>query len=270
GGLVGGGAALALLGRGRLSAGIATGGVLVGASLMVAAGALSPALALAMLVVLGVGYALIEAAGLSLLQRLTSDEVLGRAFAVVESGYWLATGVGAMLAPAVVALLGNRGAILAVGACLPLLVALRWRALARFEELAVVPAREFALLRGLPLFAPLPIAAVENLARRVTPRCVAAGEAVVHRGEPGEEFFVIAEGVMDVSECAGSPPPLTAGDFFGEIALLQDRPRTATVTARDGGLLYVLDRDAFLWGIGAHPRSNEAAAQVAAVRLQGG
>jgi MFS family permease len=268
GGLVGGGAALGLLGRGRLSVGIAAGSLLVGVSLMVAAGVLEPAVAVAMLIALGVGYALIETAGLSLLQRLTSDEVLGRAFAVVETTYWLTTGLGAMLAPAVIAVLGARGAVAAIGACLPLGVALRWRALHRFEEHAVVPEREFGALRALPIFAPLPIAIVENLARRVATRPVRAGEVVVRRGERGEDFYVVADGILDVTDVEGSPPALGAGDFFGEIALLRDVPRTATVTARRDARLYVLERDAFLSGVGAHRRSTEAAERVATTRLR--
>jgi MFS family permease len=270
GGLVGGGAALALLGRGRLATGLAAGGLLVGVSLAAAGLASAPGVALALLVALGIGYALVEVAGCSLLQRLTSDEVLGRAFAVVESTYWVATGLGAALAPVVVGLLGERGAILAVGACLPLVVLLRRRALLRFEEHAAVPEREFGVLRGTSVFAPLPPATVENLARRVAPRPVRAGQVVVRRGEPGDEFFVIADGVLDVSECSGAPAALGAGDFFGEIALLRGVARTATVTARGEALLYVLDREAFLGGVGAHPRSFEAAERVAAVRLEPG
>jgi Cyclic nucleotide-binding domain len=222
----------------------------------------------ATLAVLGVGYALIETAGLSLLQRLTSDEVLGRAFAVVETSYWLTTGLGAMLAPAAIAVVGPRGAVAAIGACLPLCVALRWRALHRFEEHAVVPEREFGALRALPLFAPLPIATVENLARRLGTRRVRAGETVIRRGDRGEDFYVVAEGVLDVSDCDGSPPPLGAGDYFGEIALLRDVPRTATVTARRDGRLYVLDREGFLSGVGAHRHSTEAAEHMATTRLE--
>src|SRR3954447_2378706 len=217
GGLLGGGAALGLLGRGRLSAGIAAGGLLVGISLIVVAVVLSPVVAIAMLAGVGIGFALIEAGGLSLLQRATSDEVLGRAFAVVEATYWVATGIGAMLAPVVVALLGARGAVLAMGACLPLVVGLRWRALSRFEEHAVVPEREFGALRRLPVFAALPLATVENLACRVTERAVHAGDVVVHRGDLGDNFYVVADGVLDVSVCGGTPPPLERGDCFGEI-----------------------------------------------------
>jgi hypothetical protein len=185
----------------------------------------------------------------------------------VESGYWLSTGAGAMLAPAVVGLLGARGALAAVGACLALLVALYWRALARFEEHAVVPEREFGALRRLPVFAPLPLTTVENLARRVATLAVPAGEVVVRRGEPGDDFYVVADGRLEVSECDGLPPGLAPGDFFGEIALLRGVPRTATVTARSDAVLYVLDREAFLTGVATHPRSSEAAEQSADIRL---
>jgi hypothetical protein len=221
-----------------------------------------------MLVGLGIGYALIEAGGMALLQRATPDEVLGRVFAVVETTYWVATGVGAMLAPLVVALLGARGAVLAVGACLPLAVALRWRALSRLEEHAVVPEDEFRVLRGLSVFAPLPLATVENLARHVGVRPVHAGEVVVRRGDPADEFYAVAEGVLDVSDCGGTPPPLRAGDFFGEIALLHECARIATVTAREEALLYALERDVFLNAISAHPRSSAAAHETATARLE--
>jgi MFS family permease len=268
GGLLGGGAALGLLGRGRLSAGIMVGGLLVGASLVVVATVLSPVLAIVMLVGLGIGYALIEAGGMALLQRATPDEVLGRVFAVVETTYWVATGVGAMLAPLVVALVGARGAVLAIGACLPLAVALRWRALSRLEEHAVVPEDEFRVLRGLSVFAPLPLATVENLARHVGVRPVHAGEVVVRRGDAADEFYAVAEGVLDVSDCGGTPPPLRAGDFFGEIALLHECARIATVTAREEALLYALERDVFLNAISAHPRSSAAAHETATARLE--
>lgn len=131
GGLLGGALALTLPSLRRDGAGAATGGVLVGVSLMTVALLESTGAAVAMLVVLGVGYALIEAASLSVLHRDTLDDVLGRAFAVVESGHWLATALGALMAPVILALLGPTGALWALGACLPVIVALRWRALAR-------------------------------------------------------------------------------------------------------------------------------------------
>jgi MFS family permease len=259
GGIVGGAAAISLLSRGRLAAGLAGGCLLVGVPLLVVAALPEVAVAVAMLTVLGVGYSLIETAGLTLLQRLTSDDVLGRAFAAVESNYWLTTGIGAMAAPPVVSLLGLEGALVAVGACLPLVAALRWRGLARFEAGVQIPERAFTLLRKAPLFAPLSIGTLENVSRRLTEVEVPAGEAVIREGEEGDRFYLIAEGEFDVSCTRGSFPPLGDGDVFGEIALLRNVPRTATVTARTDALLYALDRDAFLTAVGGHRFSTRTA-----------
>jgi predicted MFS family arabinose efflux permease len=267
GGVIGGAAALTLLRRGRLTAGLSAGGLLVGIPLMLIALAGSTAATVAMLILLGIGYALIEVAGLSLLQRLPSNDLLGRAFAVVESSYWITTGLGAIVAPLVVHLVGLRAALLAVGACLPLLVAFRWRPLALLEEGIRVPERPFKLLRAVEMFAPLPLATIENVSRRVDSVHVHAGETVVREGDSGDRFFLVAEGRLDVSCERGAYPPVGAGDVFGEIALLQDVPRTATVTARDDCLLYVLDRESFLWAVFSHASAAGAARRVVSERL---
>ncbi|HZN87987.1 MAG TPA: MFS transporter [Thermoleophilaceae bacterium] len=259
GGIVGGAAAISLLGRGRLAAGLAGGCLLVGVPLLLVAALPEVAMAVAMLVVLGVGYSLIETAGLTLLQRLTSDDVLGRAFAVVESSYWLTTGAGAMAAPAIVGLFGVRGALAAIGLCLPVVVALRWVGLARFEAGAAIPEAAFALLRSVPLFAPLSLGTLENVSRRLDEVEVSAGHAVVREGEPGERFYVIAEGEFEASNSRGTFPLLGEGDVFGEIALLRDIPRTATVTARTDGLLYALDRESFLAAVAGHRFASRSA-----------
>jgi MFS family permease len=268
GGLVGGAAAISLLSHGRLAAGLAGGCLLVGVPLTLIAALPEVWMAVAMLAVLGVGYSLIETAGLTLLQRLTADDVLGRAFAVVESSYWLTTGVGAILAPVLVSLLGIRGALLAVGACLPVLAALRWAGLARFEAGRGVPVRPFELLRSMPLFAPLPLCTVETVCCRVTEIECGPGDSIVREGEAGDRFFVIAEGVFDVSCTRGTFPPLGGGDIFGEIALLRDVPRTATVTARTEGLLYALDREAFQLVIGGHRFCRRTAQSMVDERLE--
>jgi MFS family permease len=267
GGVIGGATALTLLRRGRLTAGLSAGGLLVGLPLMLVALGETTAVAVPMLILLGIGYALIEVAGLSLLQRLPSNDLLGRAFSVVESSYWITTGLGAMLAPVVVELIGLRYSLLAVGACLPLLVALRWRPLALLEEGIRVPERPFKLLRAVEMFAPLPLATIENVSRRVDAVHVHAGETVVREGDFGDRFFLVAEGRLDVACERGVYPPVGAGDVFGEIALLQDVPRTATVTARDDCLLYALDRESFLCAVFSHASAAGAARRVVSERL---
>jgi hypothetical protein len=267
GGVIGGAAALALMRRGRLTAGLSTGGLLVGIPLMLIGATQTLAVAVVMLMLLGVGYALIEVAGLSLLQRLPSNDVLGRAFAVVESSYWITTGLGAIVAPVIVNLVGLRNALLLVGACLPLLVALRWRPLALLEAATSVPERPFRALRAVEMFAPLPLATIENVSRHVDEIEVHAGEMVIREGELGDRFYVVADGLLEVSCERGAYPPVGAGDGFGEIALLQDVPRTATVTARDECLLYALDRESFLCAVSSHPSAANAARTLASTRL---
>jgi hypothetical protein len=220
-----------------------------------------------MLLILGVGYAWVEVAGLTLMQRLVSDEVLARVFGVVESAYVATTGLGSIVAPVVVALLGIKGALVAVGACLPLLALATWPRLARFEATAEVPQRQFALLRSLPLFAPLALATVENLAAKMIPVEVAPGQDVIRQGDHGDRFYVIAEGRMAIEADGARAPPGGPGEFFGEIALLRDVPRTATVQATEPGLLYALERETFVCGVTNNPRCVIAADGVIDERL---
>jgi predicted MFS family arabinose efflux permease len=237
GGLAGGAIALSVLRRGRLSLGLAIGCLMAGTALALIASYPRPSVALVMLVVLGVGYAWVEVAGLTLMQRLVSDEVLARVFGVVES------------------------------TCLPLLALLTWSRLARFEATTEVPERQFALLRSLPLFAPLALASVETLAARLIPVQVAEGEEVIRQGDHGDRFYVIAEGHVTI-ECDGEPRRVEGpGEFFGEIALLRDTPRTATVHAMEPGLLYALERESFVTSVTGNPRSALAADDVIQERL---
>jgi hypothetical protein len=185
--------------------------------------------------------------------------VLGRAFGVVESVYIAATGAGALLAPVLVAALGIRGTLLTLGAALALLALSLWPLLARFEAAAPVGEREFGLLRGVPFLAPLAVATVENLARRAQSVPMTQGETVIREGDRGDRFYVIADGEVEVSEDAQRRRRETAGDFFGEIALLRDVPRTATVVATQSGTLLALERADFLAAITGQPRSTEAA-----------
>jgi CRP-like cAMP-binding protein len=97
---------------------------------------------------------------------------------------------------------------------------------------------------------------------------VPAGQAVVREGQAGDRFYVIAEGEFDVSCLGGSFPSLADGDVFGEIALLRDVPRTATVTARTDGRVFALDRDAFLTAVGGHRFSAHTVDTIASERAE--
>jgi CRP-like cAMP-binding protein len=130
-----------------------------------------------------------------------------------------------------------------------------------------VPLRELELLRGLPLFAPLPAAALEHLAGRLVHVPVAAGAEITRQGDVGDRFYIVDEGEVDVAIDGRPAARLGPGDCFGEIALLRDVPRTATVTARAGTSVLALDRDEFVSAVSGHPASREAADAVVAARL---
>ena len=255
GGVLGGTVALTLLGSQRLAAGLALGGVLVGFALEALGALPTVATAVAGLTVLGVGYALIEVAGMTLLQRFAGDEVLARAFAVVESSYWLATGAGAIVAAPLVAWVGIRGALVAAGLALLVPVVARWAALARFEAGLPVSERDFDLLRRVPFFAPMPLATIERLAHHVTVVPVAAGDAVIREGEPGDRLYVVVAGRLHIVRQGVPCAAVSSGDFFGESALLPDCTRTASVTATQAGTLLALERDDVLQTLTSHPRS---------------
>jgi MFS family permease len=267
GGVLGGGVSLAMLGRGRLASGLVTGLVSAGAcfALIGVVGLAAPAYVL--LVVMGVGFVLIESAHLTLTQRLAPDDVLARVFGVQQTGEVLASGLGSVVAAALTGLLGVRGAIVACGLVLPLVAALIYRSVAGSEAGARVPERAFGLVRALPLFRTLPVATLETLAIRSSERSYGAGTAIVREGDPGDEFFVVADGEVEVDVGDGGRRRMGTGEFFGEIALLRDVPRTATVSAVGEVTAVVLDREHFLAGVSAHPRGAAAAEATVQDRL---
>ncbi len=267
GGVLGGATALALLGRGRLALGLAAGLTLAGLA-PIAIGAWPEAVtAFVALAVMGVGFALVEAALLTLTQRLAADDVLARVFGVEEAVEVVALGLGSVLAAVLVGALDVDGALIAAGVVLPVLALLILRRVTGWVAGAQVPERDFGLLRSLPLFAPLPIATVESLALRLSERSYAAGEPIVTQGEAGDSFFVIAEGEVEVDVDGVPARRERSGEYFGEIALLRDVPRTASVTAVGAVTTLAIGREQFLSGVGGHPRTTHAADTVVADRL---
>jgi CRP-like cAMP-binding protein len=175
--------------------------------------------------------------------------------------------LGSVAAPLLVAALGIRGALLATALVVPVAVIARWRATQRLDAQAVVPEAELQALRAVDLFAPLSLATVETLAVRATAQAVSAGETIVRVGDVGSLFYVIAEGAFE-AQAGPIRRRLGRGDYFGEIALLRDVPRTASVHAETDGRLYVLAREPFLAAVTGHPRSTQAADAVVDARLR--
>ena len=258
---------LTLIGTSRLAAVFRLGILLWGVPLVLLGIWPSVAAAVILLGVLGVGNTLVDVAGLTLLQRAAPDEVRARVFGVLESVFLGTIAIGAILAPLLTSALGARGALIAAGGGLSALVLLLWRPLSAADVTAAAPESTLTLLRGIPIFAPLPPVTLEQLASRLSRVRVPAGEVILREGDPGDRFYVIGEGEVEIALDGGPPKTLGRGAYFGEIALLRDVPRTATVTTRTEVELYVLERDVFIAAVTGHAPSAEAADAVIATRL---
>jgi MFS family permease len=268
GGLLGGFAALALLSRNKLASDFAVGLVLWGAPIALIGIFPNAALALVLLGVVGIGVTLVDVAGLTLLQRAVPDEVMTRVFGVVQSVFVGTLGLGAIIAPLLIELFDVRGALVASGGLLPVLALLFWRRLQALDGDTLAPA-ELALLRRLALFRPLPPATLDQLASALIAVTATDGDEIIRQGDSGDRFYVIARGEVDVSSDGQHVATQGEGDYFGEIALLRDVPRTATVTAKGDVELFALERDEFLGAVTGHVESVEAADAVIANRLAG-
>jgi hypothetical protein len=268
GGLAGGFAAMTLLTRNKLASDFAVGLVLWGLPIALIGVFPEPVVALLLLSAVGVGVTLVDVAGLTLLQRAVPDEVMARVFGVVQSVFVGTLGLGAIMAPVLIELFGIRGALIASGALLPALAVLYWRRLLAIDREALAPS-ELALLSRLAIFRPLPPATINQLASGLIAVHATVGEQIIREGDSGDRFYVIAKGDVDVASDGRQVATLGKGDYFGEIALLRDIPRTATVTAKTAVDLYALERDEFLSAVTGHPASVEAADAVVAARLAG-
>jgi MFS family permease len=264
GGLVGAAVAVALVGRKKLAGDFGIGLVLWGVPFLLMGVWPNTVVALAMLGVLGVGNTIIDVSALTLLQRYAPPAVRSRVFGIVESMIAATIGLGAILAPVLISLFGIRAALIATGVFLPVLAALFWRRLATLDDGANLAHLE--LLRRIPLFAPLPAPALEGLATALSPLHLAAGEILFLAGDPGDRFYVVESGELVVDLAAG-PKVEGPGGWVGEIALLRDVPRTATVRAQTDVDLLVLEREVFLAAVTGHSRASDVAGELVHERL---
>lgn len=248
-----------LLDRGRLVAGLAVGALVFGAA-MAAPGAWPVAVAAyAGWIGLGVGFTFVEVGANTLLQRLGDDEVLARVRGALETARLAAMALGAIAVAALVALAGIRVTLIAFGALMPMFALLRWVRLRSFEIGSPVDETRYALLRGSPIFEPLPVDRLERICHGLRPQWVRAGEEIVTQGEPGVLFYLIESGQVEVIINGDFRGHQGVGECFGEIALLRNAPRSATVRAAVDTTLLALDRDHFVSAVTGHVRSTQAA-----------
>jgi MFS family permease len=267
GGLIGVFVTLALVGRPHLAVPFGLALLAWGIPIALIPALPFPIAALLLMAVVGIGNSVGDVAGMTTLQRIVPDAVLARVLGVLDGLVLAAIGLGGILAPGLVTLLGNRWSFVATGMLLPVLVAVAWPALRRLDQETIVPERELALLRAIPIFAPLDIPTVDHLAQQLGARMVQDGTVVISQGAVGDRFYLIDRGRVSVTADGRRVADLGPGDFFGEIALLRDVPRTATVTATEETRLLTLERDQFLAAVTGFALSHLEVDRVAVERL---
>ncbi|MDQ2967972.1 MAG: MFS transporter [Actinomycetota bacterium] len=220
-----------------------------------------------LLAIVGAANSVEDVAVFTLLQRIIPNEMLTRVLGLVWGLAMGGVALGSLAAPAVVRAIGPRSAFVLVGAILPLLTLLTYRRLVEIDR-TVMPTVELDLIDRVPMFAPLSIATKERVASRLVPISVSAGELVIRAGDDGDRFYIVGDGELDI-DAGGQHSTVHEADYFGEIALLRNVPRTATVKAAVDSQLYALRREDFLAAVTGHAAAHAAGEAVADARLAG-
>ena len=266
GGLVGAIWAMTLGGR-RLAVPFGVALVFWGVPIVLIAPRPSFAASLLLLAVVGAANSVEDVTVFTLLQRIVPNQTLTRVLGLVWGVAMGGVAIGSVAAPIIVAAVGPRPAFVAVGAILPVLALLSYRRLVEIDR-TITPSGELELIERVPMFAPLSIATKELVASRLIPTTFHAGDVVIRAGDTGDRFYIVRDGELEIAADRFHTTARHA-DYFGEIALLRDVPRTATVKATVNSHLYALTRADFLVAVSGHAAAHAAGQEVAEARLAG-
>jgi MFS family permease len=270
GGIAGVVGSLAVAGRRALAVPMAIGLVAMGAPYLLPALAPVAWAAAAALLVAGFGNGVMGVTGMSLLVRESRDDVLSRIMGVQEllrAGGIIVASLGVPLLSEAV---GLRTALVVLGAGLTAWGLAEIPAARRLDGAAREPSPETALLADSLLFRRLLPVALDRVSRRMIRERVEAGRELIREGEVGDRVYLAVEGRFEVTAAGRPLGVLGRGDVFGEIALLGDGLRTATVRAAVPGEVLWLDRGEFLSAVLGHPVASIDARALAGARLARG
>lgn len=266
GGLVGGFVALVLVQRGRLARDFGVGVFLWSAPLLLVAAWPTITSAVIMLVLLGLANSVVDINGFTIIQRITPQETMSRVFGALESAFIGGMAVGALVMPLLIRTIGIRWGLVVVGATIASSVLLGNAGLRRIDSVALVPAG-LELLRSVSILSALPEPVLDLLARALVRVEAQPGDVVIHEGAEGDRFYVIESGSLEVTKDGRHIATLGPGEFVGEIALLRDVLRTATVTALEPTVLQSLDREHFIPAVTGQGAFRDAADAAMTARL---
>ena len=267
GGIVGGFVALALAQRGKLARDFGLGVILWSAPLLLIA--ISPTLgaAIAAMLLIGLANSIVDISAYTIVQRVVPNEVMARVFGSMESAIIGAMALGALLMPLFIHLIGLRAGLAVIGGVVTIATLFGLRGLMEIDATVLAPAG-LGLLRTVDILKSLPEPILERLARALVPETAVAGDLVIREGDQGgDRVYLIESGTVEVTKQGTHVAHLGPGDVFGEIALLRDVPRTATVTATSDATFQTLERDVFLPAVTGHHDVHEVAETAIRTRL---
>jgi MFS family permease len=268
--LVGGMLAVALVGRARLGVPILAASVVLGGAVALVGLTSTLALVILLLALAGTGSVFVYIGVQTMTQRIAGAAVRNRVFGVYEALMQGSVAIGALAVPVLIGFAGTAGAFVIAGLLLPLVALLAGRSLLAADRTAVLRVEELGLLRANPLFAPLSAPILESLSAALRPESYPAGQVILRQGDRGDRYFLLANGAARVEIDGRLVSTMGPGTGFGEIALLRDVPRTASVIAIDDVEVYSLAREPFLEALTGVPASRAAAEAVVEQRLATG
>jgi MFS family permease len=263
GAITGAVAGLGLVGRERLGIAAIASAALFGLGIAAIGVAPASAVTLLLLVAAGVGGGLTAVATQTLIQRLAGDDVMSRVFGILQGLMMGTTALGALTVPFLIRAVDERLTFVVAGLSLPIVAVVAGTSLAFGERLPPGRAAELRRLRAVPMLGPLSAPVLERLAAATVRLTVPAGTVIVEEGAVGDRFFVVASGRVHVRGGGRPAAELGVGEGFGEIALLQAVPRTATVTALEETELLGIDRGPFIDALTGQARSATIATRIA-------
>jgi len=265
GAVVGALVALALVGRRRTAADFGLGLACFGAPLIALAALPHTWAAIVALGLLGIGNSVVDVSAVTLIQRTASAATAGRVFGLVEAAAVGGLGVGSVLTPLLLHLVGARWTLAVAGTILPVLSLVMRRALVSIDASAVVPEEQLAAIATVPFLDVLPLQRKEALAATLERIERPAGTTLFSAGDAGDRLYILTRGTIEIDLPSG-PKTEEAPAFVGEIALLRDVPRTATVRVVADSTFWTLDGEHFLDAVSGHSRSRTSADTLVASR----
>lgn len=228
----------------------------------------SPVAAFAVMAFLGFANPLVDVNVFTVIQRLTPDAVLGRVFGAFETCLISTMALGSAITPVMLHVWGLRTTLAVLGLGVGAVALLGLPRMLAMDRRLEAPAG-LPLLQAIPMFAPLNPITLDALARALHRVEFGAGQEIIREGAESDLFYVIESGLVRVTAADGhllrEEGP---GDYFGEIGLLRDVPRTATITAADDTVLLALERDDFLGAVTGQGEARRLAEDVVVRRLR--